>query len=89
MAIAIGVIAAFIAFNRRNGQTRLRTLQQKLEKKQPPKIKLYQYPVKKIFAVVFILALAIGLEWFSMEYEKDMRGELAQRGYSPSIDPLV
>ena len=68
MAFALGVIAAIVALRKRNGESRLKSLQKKLKSKDPSRVSLYQYPIKKIFSILFILVLGIGLEWFCHQY---------------------
>ena len=64
MTIMLGMVAAVIAFRKRNGEGRLRKLQKQLKDKQPKKKMLYQWPTKKIFSIVFIVLMGVLLERF-------------------------
>lgn len=61
MTFGIGLIAALVVFKRKNTTTRLKRLQLKLQKNKSLNSKLYQYPLKKILSILFIIALGLSL----------------------------
>jgi hypothetical protein len=72
MAISIGIIAALVAIYRRGGEGRLKTLQKTLQRKEPTRVTLMQYPLKKLLSIVFLLAVGCFLEWFVHEHEQEL-----------------
>jgi hypothetical protein len=62
MAFGIGFVAAIIALRKKNGETRLRTLQKRLKEKPPQRANLYQYPVQRLLLLLFIVVVMVSLE---------------------------
>ncbi len=86
MAFGIGLVAALIALKRSYSDTRLKTLQKRLKEKSLSKIKLYQYPLKKIISIILIILFAVSLEWFAAEVQKDMKDQLFRTHLLPDVE---
>ena len=79
MTFGIGFIAAMVAIKRRNTTTRLKKLQINLKKKGPNQTKLYQYPLKKILSILFIIMLGFFLEWVCLEFQNELQNQLLEQ----------
>lgn len=86
MAFGIGLVAALVALKKRNGETRLKSLQKRLKEKPKNKVKLYQYPVQKILSIVFVIVFAVGLEYFAEEIQKDMKDQMFKAYPLPEVE---
>jgi hypothetical protein len=70
MGFSFAVLLSIISKRHRN--SRLKDFRLKLEKKGSKKATLYQYPAKIMFCIIFILSVGICLEWFTVEFKKDL-----------------